>query len=338
MKRLRERYSALLYVCQFDCHVALSLTRISSVQHLFQQAKLHQLAIECLAQLQAFAGSDKLSIEQILELYCYALDLHFADGQKVLIFLLRSCKKPPIKAALLRKALQGRPLDVFDALLDDLLSATPIEEPFELLPTELNGIVSLEQALQHLLFTKNGADFTITIEGEMPVKCHKFVLAARWPYFSKMANSGMRESAEMLLQLPATGSDCGMHPVVLQAILEVCYTGHITYETSMSFDPILALHLLATSALYLHADDGTENTFEPLLELAELRISSGLNVDNCIEVFRIAFEIGRTEAASKAKALIIANRMACLAPVRVSEVLALPAAALSSLLQDLRFL
>lgn len=170
---------------------------------------------------------------------------------------------------------------------------------------------SLNECLQTLLKTKNGSDFEILIGSDKKHKfaCHSFVLYARWPYFKRLLDSGMSETKSKKLSLPAPGKDCGMPPVFLRAILEVCYQGNLSSELRKDLSPSVAMQALATRDLYVDdsEDEQEERTFKHLIHFCQQQADSGLSVENCVDTYKVALELGVDAMAQKAKQLFVNN-------------------------------
>ena len=144
----------------------------------------------------------------------------------------------------------------------------------------------------------------------------------------------MREKQQKLLKLPGVGSDGAMHPKVLELIIELTYK-RVLENAPNRLDAALALHLLATADLYLlpHGDeqmkggDASVGLLSQLVDVANAQVQFGLTVDCCVEVFKVATEMKRTDVAARAKAMIVANKSKILAdPAKKAALMAFAAA------------
>jgi hypothetical protein len=213
---------------------------------------------------------------------------------------------------------------------------------------------SLTDTLVRLYKTREGADFNIVLKGHndntsnsSPMRCHSFVLHARWPYFRAMFDAGMREMQRATLELPSVGEDGGMHSLVMQAILDVIYLGAVQPNTIELFNPAVALQLLSVQELYLSSfnakeqkqengggggggngdgdGDAMASAFLSLIEWATQLVDRGLNVDNCVEVYKTALEMQVEEVAERSKVVIVANIKRLMAnPNHSAAILSLP--------------
>jgi hypothetical protein len=190
-------------------------------------------------------------------------------------------------------------------------------------PPQINNAIarSMPAALALLYKSCAGADFDIILQpargdGEggqdAPVifKCHSFVLQSRWPYFETMASLGMKEAVEAKLTLPPFGRDGGMHPVAMEAILDMIYLGQLrrSSKAKLLAHPEVAVSLVAVSDLYLFPPDGVdansdENIFQPLLALAV----DSVTPENCLITLRAALSFNCTRMIEKAKDVIVEN-------------------------------
>lgn len=121
------------------------------------------------------------------------------------------------------------------------------------------------------------------------IKCHRFILQDRWPYFANI-NQNMREATEGRLSLPAAGEPDGMHPIVLNALLEVCYTGEISKETRELITMDIAMHLLSAqiyfktgAVLERGGKVGVDPPFRALYAFAEQQFVDGITNENCVD-------------------------------------------------------
>lgn len=74
-------------------------------------------------------------------------------------------------------------------------------------------------------------DFTIQVGESNSIRCHSFVLAARWEYFRTMLSMGGREFSEKTLCLPPAASEFGLSLAAVRVVIEFCYTGSVSDET-----------------------------------------------------------------------------------------------------------
>jgi hypothetical protein len=132
-----------------------------------------------------------------------------------------------------------------------------------------------------------------------------------------------------------------MHPLVMQAILDVIYLGAVQPNTIKLFNPAVALQLLSVQGLYLSSFDAKEqkqengggggggdamaSAFSSLIEWATQLVDRDLNVDNCVEVYKTALEMQVEEVAERSKELIVANIKRLMAnPNHSAAILSLP--------------
>jgi hypothetical protein len=299
-------------------------------------------------------GVDSCTINDVLAMYTRSLDLRYDAGTKLALYLLRKHKNDlPVKQLpVLMKDHTEYMMDLVAELVptnNANFNSPPIFKP------QSGKCKSLTDTLVRLYETREGADFNIVLKGHndntpnsAPMRCHAFVLHARWPYFRAMFDAGMREMQRAKLELPGVGEDGGMHPLVMQAILDVIYLGAVQPNTIKLFNPAVALQLLSVQELYLSSfdakeqkqengggdggdgdgdgdGDATASAFLSLIEWATQLVDRGLNVDNCVEVYKTALEMQVEEVAERSKSLIVANIKLLMAnPKHSAAILSLP--------------
>jgi hypothetical protein len=319
-------------------------------QLLLDRCGFADAAQECHQKLRSLVvGVDSCTINDVLAMYTRSLDLRYDAGTKLALYLLRKHKNDlPVKQLpVLMKDHTEYMMDLMAELLptnNANSNAPPIFKP------QSGKCKSLADTLVRLYETREGADFNIVLKGHndntsnsSPMRCHAFVLHARWPYFRAMFDAGMREMQRAKLELPGVGEDGGMHPLVLQAILDVIYLGAVQPNTIKLFNPAVALQLLSVQELYLSSFDAKEqkqengggggdgvgdamaSAFSSLIEWATQLVDRGLNVDNCVEVYKTALEVQAEEVAERSKVLIVANIKRLMAnPKHSAAILSLP--------------
>lgn len=281
------------------------------LSYLLSTAGFTKSSIKSLRQLNriGLAMADSLSIEELVRLYSYALDLDSFQGglQACLNLLRRHRARLPLPE--LPDLLKIDPIQVLK-LAQQLLQETSPDLEFPMGMNKSEESHSLMTSLKRLLKTKMGTDFEICV-GEHSIKCHSFVLASRWPYFRHMLEAGMNEAKKMQLKLPPPGEDGGIHPVSLQAAIDVCYVGKVRKETRDMFTPAHALDVLSIKELYFDWSDVSESevsvgsrTFGPLIEFASKSAEKGLMSSNCAELYTTALELKMDDLAQKALEVI----------------------------------
>lgn len=281
------------------------------------------------------------AVDSLIVLFGKSLDLSdFDEGVKVFQYLLRKNKKLVNIDRFYELLANQRDHPAVRRLLQDLISDNPLLDPLAALNVQeaLDQGMSVKEALAELFASKDGADFEILIECIEPnpskkrkllgsnsdkgkseedkrsFKCHRFILQDRWPYFAGM-NKEMREAQEGRLSLPAVGEPDGMHPIVLAALLEVCYTGAISKQTRELITPDVAMHLLSAPIYFKTGavldDDGkvgVDPPFRELYALAERQFVSGITAENCVDLLKMALSLRNEDVAAKVKQMILQNR------------------------------
>jgi hypothetical protein len=332
-----------LYLCDAGFFFVFFFT-YNEQQLLFDRCGFVDAALQCHQKLRSLVvGVDSCTINDVLAMYTRSLDLCYDAGTKLALYLLRKHKNDlPVKQ--LDVLMKGHNvMDLIAELLStDNSNAPPIFKP------QPGKCKSLADTLVRLYETREGADFNIVLKGHNdnksnspPMRCHAFVLHARWPYFRAMFDAGMRETQRAKLELPGVGEDGGMHPLVLQAILDVIYLGAVQPNTIKLFNPAVALQLLSVQGLYLSSFDAKEqkqenggggsvcdamaSAFLSLIEWATQLVDRGLNVDNCVEVYKTALEMQGEVMAERSMVLIVANIKRLVAnPKHSAAILSLP--------------
>lgn len=278
------------------------------LSYLLSVAGFSKASLKCLRQLTriSIAMADILSIEDLVRLYSYALDLEaFPGGIQACLSLLRRYRsRLPLPE--LPELLKIDPSQVLKLAQQLLQETSPDLEIVNANKSEESH--SLSSSLKRLLKTKVDADFEIIIGDQHVFKCHSFVLAARWPYFRHMLDAKMNEAQKMQLKIPAPAEDGGLHPVSLQAAIDVCYVGKVTKKTRAIFTPAHAIDVLSVKELYFdwadaslkRSDGDSYNTFDPLFAFAQVSAEKGLESSNAAELYTTALELHMDDLAQKA--------------------------------------
>jgi hypothetical protein len=262
--------------------------------------------------IDAIQPQQTVSIQDLVQLYCYSLDLSpFDAGQKVAVYLLQK------HIALLRPHMESLPqwlgkhsdklmelVQAFVAPVDSV--AAPITS--QMIATKGN-FLPLADTLVKLYSERHKANFEITIKKtDICEKVHSYVMYSMWPYFRHMYDANTKEKQQHRLELPAVGDDGGMSPQVLQLIIEMCYKPSMKDLTQRVSDVATAMQILLIANLYLiNHDDGAEGTFDRLIASAQHKIDTGLNADVCIDVFKQATALGLVDVANSARKVIFTN-------------------------------
>jgi sugar lactone lactonase YvrE len=298
-------YSDKLHLSNLE---PLKVLQLASVLHHFG---FYNESISCLNRLQ-FLGEEQeaLSVADLVMFYCECLDWkNFDMGRQTCAYLLAHHHTKVNSRSLpdIMKSHRDRTMD----LLHDLLENSKETSLSLQVPENVSKKVktsTLKYSLSKLLDSKSGADFDIHINREASIKCHSFVLYARWPYFRQMIDSNMKEAREKKLTLPNIEEDGGMHPVVLKALLAVCYTGELSPALQKEIDPIMACRILGECALYLAGFDVAESSATTLLnQVAKTKMVAGVDLENCVVLYERASELGIEELVTSSKKFISEN-------------------------------
>jgi hypothetical protein len=266
-------------------------------------------ASHCLRQLDLALKLEKVDFaDKLIRLLRHAIDLQpFERGLKECFYLLR-LHKSVLNIRHLKESMTGKYEDHFVELMQYLILDGAPESTIGSVEPELT-FVPLRCALAELWERKQGADFEICIGESYSIKCHSFLLYARWPYFRRMMQAGMRESLASRLELPEMGKDGGVDPKALEMALELIYKGYVQY--CFEFTTEVAIHLLSSSKLYFESHDTESslevNVFGRLISYAELKIIGTLDLDNCVETFKLALQLGVQSVIEASKAMIVKN-------------------------------
>jgi hypothetical protein len=198
-----------------------------------------------------------------------------------------------MKASIVMHLMANQSLKVMEQLIDDFIDESPLEDPIVGAPKKEDNCVAMQQALRNLLESKKDYDFEIILKGtakgaDVVVKCHRFVLQARWPFFALAVNSNMREATNQRYEMASS-----MHPKVLNVLLEVAYTGAISDSTRKAFDAATAMQLLAAEMYFktralastTSGDDSNnvvevDEPFGELIALAQKTVLAGISASN----------------------------------------------------------
>lgn len=116
------------------------------------------------------------------------------------------------------------------------------------------------------------ADVVFVVEGHY-LYAHRAILAARSEHFRNMFASGMRESKEKQINIPEIRFN------VFKALLEFLYTNQA------DVDGELAIQLYSCADLY---------RIERLKELCEMKVRTGITVENAPFLLKVADELSNT--------------------------------------------
>jgi hypothetical protein len=263
-----------------------------------------------LSSLQNF-DQRSLRIDQIVELYCYSLELQpFQHGLDVAIYLLKK-RRTEIEVKKLPELLGPHAGKLMDLM--QILITTTSDIPAPLVPPHLDGrkYLSLSETVQVLYDERNETgDFVIAIFGSSTsFRVHSFAMYSSWPYFKMMYDSGFKEKQEHRLVLPLSSS-------MLELIIELCYRPEALGSVKQHLDAQSAIEIVAHADLY----------FDRLVTVAEQIAISGLNVHVCIQVFQKATAYGLADTAAAARQMIVTNIRALIRnPQRKKEIKSLPA-------------
>jgi hypothetical protein len=244
--------------------------------------------------LKLVEGSVESSTEAV-ELYRHCLDLAYTGGALALSRIIYRFKDHIIVKDLPAQ-LQNHADKVWD-LVQLLIQANAPELDLDV----RSSSKTLMQALESLHKSRNDADFQILI-GEDAFPTHSFILSARWPYMSRILQSGMKEAQTKRLLLPPSGQDGAITPLILQVALELCYTGIVSLETSEKLSPATCLHILSVKDLYFDGE-----TFEGLLEFADTEVSGQMDLNHCTKLLKVSSELGIDSIHSKCLKFIAKN-------------------------------
>jgi hypothetical protein len=252
-------------------------------------AGMKSYAFLLLVRLQKFSiaaiqAQQTVSIQDLVQLYCYSLDLSpFDAGQKVAVYLLQK------HIALLRPHMKSLPqwLGKHSDKLMDLVQAfaVPVDSVAAPITSQMiatkGNFLPLADTLVKLYSERHKADFEITIKKTgICEKVHSYVMYSMWPYFRHMYDANTKEKQQRRLELPAVGEDGGMSPQILQLIIEMCYKPGMKDLRQRLSDAATAMQILSISNLYLvNHDDDAVGTFDGLLALAQRQTTSGINAD-----------------------------------------------------------
>lgn len=241
-----------------------------------------QQAYLLLAEVQELHLTKKRPIESFVWLHCYAVDLDFDLGQKVTLFLLRKNKASLAAGIKNLPKWMGRFSDQALELAGKLISHEELRKPINIaeLPQQKTKkkFMTIPETMVKLLrdessggsssSSTSGAPFHVRVRGCPSRRVHAFVLYSRWPFFRKMFDSGFKEKESRLLELPNQNEEGGMHPDVLEIILEFAYTGRLE-KAEKRVDHAVATQILHVADLYLDNYGDGDNPFTPLIRLAQ---------------------------------------------------------------------
>eukprot|EP01122_Echinamoeba_exundans_P005079 TRINITY_DN15258_c0_g1_i1.p1 TRINITY_DN15258_c0_g1~~TRINITY_DN15258_c0_g1_i1.p1 ORF type:complete len:1085 (-),score=115.26 TRINITY_DN15258_c0_g1_i1:107-3361(-) len=279
---------------------------ILGVAYLLDKFEFAAASRHCLIHLQhsQFTGAE------LVPLYVKCLALRpFKLGLEVCRFLLQKHREEVDKMALVT-ALKDDPeilAETIQILSSSGGAVAPLAptEPTRGLDEEGNPIrKTLQDALARLYKSKKGADFTIGIRNipDFKIQCHSFVLYARWSYFRRLIDVGMREAAEKVLLLPGHEEDAGLHHEFVEAIVAACYSREYKLQLTTTLSTAAVLEFVGNSDLYLGQPRGyldSDNPFCHLVGAAEDSLHSKINPENCMELLT---------AAASFNAISITNR------------------------------
>jgi hypothetical protein len=301
---------------------------------------MKQYAYSLLSLLQQFSlgQNHTATMQDLVELYCYSLDLSpFEVGHKVAVYLLHK-HKAQLQVQQVRQWL-GKHSGTWDDLTQEFFAPfRDAECPITLqMIAEKGNFLSVADTLAKLYDERHKADFEITIKkSHVREKVHSYVMYAMWPYFRSMYDASTKQRRR--LELPAVGEDGGMSPQILQLIIEICYKYNVRDVTQRVIDADLAMQILSIANLYFvkHENDSM-GTFDGLIALSQDLVISGLNEDVCIDVFKQASVLGLADVALHARRVIFDNIKTLLAtPARYDELQSLSQQMLMDLLNELR--
>lgn len=129
---------------------------------------------------------------------------------------------------------------------------------------------SMMQGIMEMGMEGQNSDIDIIVEGQS-FPCHKLLLAAGSPYFKSMFSSGMMETHGSRLELPDIEKE------TFAAFREYIYTGNenITQDN--------VVELLRAAAIF---------QVEGLQKSCEQFLGTGMDNDNCLELFKISRTFG----------------------------------------------
>lgn len=238
---------------------------------------MKSVAMSLLSRLQSYPAVDNRSksavnVEELVQLYCYSLDLNpFDEGQHVALYLLQKHKAALASYTKRLPELLGKHANKLMGLMQ-VLQATGNAEPTAPITAQMLGAISdfmtVKDALRKLYEQHEKGDFEIAIKGtDQKLRAHSFVLYALWPYFRLLFDTNMKEKQQMRLELPAVGQDGGISLEMLELIVELCYNPDALSEERVN--EALALDALAIANLYLLDFEGEGQSDGPLDHLAK---------------------------------------------------------------------
>jgi hypothetical protein len=252
-----------------------------------------------------------------VELFKSVFRLGWAAGENAAGFLLQKHKK-----ILNMKQITDFMRDDLDVLaqLMQLLLSDEVPQPD---PTGFEGLLSPQDArkrqfipktlacsMKELFKTKKNADFEICLQtgaSLSTIKCHSFVLYSRWAYFRRLVDSGMKEALQKRLVLSASDEPGGWDLHVLNAVVEVIYCGKNCPKIMSDIDTASAVRIHGMVDLYLVEEDESHLTspFADLLKYCKDRIVNGISMENCIDIYRAAYQANAAQIIDIAKQFII---------------------------------
>jgi sugar lactone lactonase YvrE len=140
-------------------------------------------------------------------------------------------------------------------------------------------------------------DFTVEITNHK-YQCHKWMLCGRWSYMRSLIQAGLKESQESRLILPDDWT-----PSRLDAFVRYIYLNEVS--SFESFED--CTWLLTNAPLYglLDSDHLPTREFEPLIQHCLAKTSVPPILSNCIEMYRVAIEIGTDERKNQCRDFIV---------------------------------
>lgn len=295
-------------------------------------------AMSLLSRLQRYPAltadrSTSVNIEELMQMYCYSLDLSpFEEGRQVVLYLLQKHKAALVPHMERLPEMLGRHSAKLMELMRVLIAAeNQPNPPISHMVATKGNFLSVKDALHKLYDGRQRGDFELAIKGtNKKLRAHSYVLYASWPYFRHMFDANPKEKEQMRLELPGAGQDGGISWELLELIVELCYRPEVLQKQRERVHAALALDVLAIANLYLLDHDGDEQkkstgALDGLVELAQCQVVSGLTVDVCVEVFTKATEYGLEETAEAARNMIVNNIKILMAdPNRRKEIRSLP--------------
>jgi len=144
----------------------------------------------------------------------------------------------------------------------------------------------LSQDLELLYCNKDYADVVITC-GDRKFECHKVILTSRSPVFKSMFGAGMKEGCTGRVEIK------DMNPEVLENLLKYIYT-----SDAPDIDAV-------AKELFVAAD---QYQLIKLKQLCEEKLSSTIDVDNCIDLLVLG-ELHQASSLKEAALKFVAQNM-----------------------------